>query len=201
MGFCGLVGWHYYCEPLLEWPRLKQLIRRIKTEQPDCAGFILWTNGTLLHTLTPDELRLWSQIVVTDYRRQDWTWLRAYAPKVDIRIQPVLFDGRASGKIIPNQSPCLRSFNELIIDHYGNGHLCCWDFRGEIALGSVWDENGFRGVAGNYLQARNAAACLPGAAAMPGFCRVCGGKHPQIGSLYAPVASSAEKYIEGKRQC
>ena len=48
-GFRGLVGWHYYNEPLCAWWRLRPLLARLQREVPGFAS-VLWTNGDQLPT-------------------------------------------------------------------------------------------------------------------------------------------------------
>jgi len=50
-GFTGCFAWHHYCEPLTRWPRLRDVIARIRVRVPS-ARFLLWTNGDLI----PDDL-------------------------------------------------------------------------------------------------------------------------------------------------
>lgn len=189
LGFAGLIGWHYYCEPMLAWPRIRRMIAAIREETP-VEGFVLWTNGYRLADLSPDELRLFRQIVVTNYDGADWDWLADRAGRaVEVRILAPRFDGRAASPA-GAPGPCYRPYNELVLDHYGNGHLCCWDYCGAISLGSLWDSRGFAGIVREFCRLRNVLIRSPLDA--PEFCQRCAGKMPGVGKLFQPVVHAIE---------
>lgn len=171
LGFQGHVAWHYYCEPLLCWPRLRPLMARIVAEVP-AAKFLLWTNGTLLDSMPTEELTAFDSIVITNYFGRDFRPLSEQIPEVNIRVLRAGLDDRAECRLQPGNARCLRQFVELIIDHYGNGHLCCMDFRGQCRLGNVWDD-GFEQVVLNFLEVRDMVSTAPMPPEAPEVCRTC----------------------------
>ena len=47
LGFTGLVAWHFYNEPMLQWKRMIKLMEMIQAQVPK-SRFLLWTNGSIL---------------------------------------------------------------------------------------------------------------------------------------------------------
>jgi len=184
MGFRGNIAWHYYNEPMLQWGRIRGLIGKIR-EVAKRAKFTLWTNGTLLIEET-EGLDLLHQIWVTNYQRKELSWLQSIAPRV------VIMDGYLDDRRLPLAEPitnrCLRPYSELIIDHYGNGHLCCMDWRGECRLGNVHTD-GFAYVVERFQEAREQVARQPMAEDAPSVCSHCRGHANHI----APLVGSVQK--------
>lgn len=142
LGFTGLVGWIYYNEPLLQAERMFRLMDRIKSEAP-AARFILWTNGTLI----PEDVEPYKQfesIIISGYNEQSLRGgERLTAGQINYRlIRDAAFDNRLVQLVPENKDQaCLRPFVELIIDNYGNTHLCCYDWQGKGTLGNVLTED------------------------------------------------------------
>lgn len=154
LGFSGMVGWHYYNEPLLRAGRMFALMERIRSEVPK-ARFLLWTNGMLI----PEECeqyKQFEQIIVSGYNDQGRRGVeRLTAKKINARwidkpeldnrlvqVEPIVKPGEmltlpAGWSIQVDESPCLRPFVEFIVDAYGNTHLCCYDWQGKGTLGNV----------------------------------------------------------------
>ena len=127
-GFTGLVGWHYYNEPMLSQDRMYSIM-----EQLPHARFVLWTNGTV----KPDgRVEMFEQIHVTDYGSVH----EGYRGLPNLIISKPRFDGRLKDSTTndPNDLPCWRQHVEFIIDAWGTAHLCCQDWRREIVLGNLW---------------------------------------------------------------
>ena len=177
MGFAGEIAWHYYNEPLLAWDRLRPLMTRIQAEQP-AARFCLWTNGTQIgRAVPPEQLAVFSSIWISDYQPSEpgalapgWSFLRQYVPNV--HVLPGRLDDRKTLATNDCHGGCYRPMAELIIDHYGNGHLCCADYRGQVPLGNVHDV-GLRGVAAKFLRLRQHIARPTLTADAPEICRRC----------------------------
>ena len=170
LGFQGRIAWHYYNEPMLSWDRLRTLIPRIKARVHE-ATFLLWTNGTIWPANLMD-LAVFRDIVVTDYDAQDFKALVQALPGTRIVALHPGLDDRALCRSQYAEERCQRMFTELIIDHYGNGHLCCMDFRGACPLGNVWDA-GFEQVVLNFLEIRDLVSRYPMSAAAPRVCWFC----------------------------
>jgi len=192
MGFRGLIAWHWYCEPMLQWDRLRSLMAKIKTQVPE-AGFLLWTNGTIL----PDNLKdlsIFSKIVVTAYREHDWNSMRRIAG-LNVLTAGVAFDARLSPPA-GDSAFCLRPFVELVVDYQGNGRLCCVDWKrpargGDEDLGNV-QQASFREVAGRFLRLRDQIATGRG----PDRCRHCALAVQSLdGSLASGPAEAARAHV------
>jgi len=145
-GFRGIIGFHYYNEPMLRAREVFDTMLAIKDEVP-MARFILWTNGTI----TPDDenMRLFDRIVCSNYKDDPSldSYYRRFAGNV--QVNPAngnwAFDGRIEdwhNNGIDNR-PCLRPLIEFIVDDWGNGRICCQDWHGDVVLGNVRDEGGF----------------------------------------------------------
>jgi hypothetical protein len=61
-------------------------------------------------------------------------WLDVFRPHFDSRLDDV------SGNE-PSNARCVRPQVELIFDNYGEAHLCCQDWRGEIKIGNMWNDD------------------------------------------------------------
>ena len=189
LGFRGNIAWHYYNEPMLAWDRILRLMPAIR-EQTKRAKFTLWTNGTLLSPETPGLDQL-DQIWISNYQNRDWTWLREIVPRVTV-LGPHL-DNRREPLATPNNNRCLRPYNELVIDHYGNGHLCCMDWRGSCILGNVRGD-GFDVVVDQFTIVREAVAQQPMMHdCAPAACLRCIGHQAHIGDLVPTVQALTQK--------
>jgi radical SAM protein with 4Fe4S-binding SPASM domain len=134
-GFRGLVGFHYYCEPMVYWQRIKRLVASARIETPE-VKYILWTNGTIL----PDDfaaLRLFDTIVVTDYNGDGHRW---DGLAEHVHVMPPSLDRRRSCPVdLQRMGPCELLYREMPIDTWGNVHLCCYDWQGRHIVGNVQD--------------------------------------------------------------
>ncbi len=184
LGFTGNIAWHYYNEPMLAWHRIQTLMQAIwnKTKKGD-PKFTLWTNGTLLTPETPGLDQL-DQVWISNYQGRDWAWLRDIVPRVVVMGGEL--DNRREPLESPNNSRCLRPYNELVIDHYGNGHLCCMDWRGSCALGNVRTD-GFESVVDEFQFFRKVISQHPMACGTPDVCYYCRGRQNHIADLVPAV--------------
>lgn len=174
LGFTGLVGWIYYNEPLLQADRMFGLMERIKAEAP-AARFILWTNGMLIPE-DCDRFSSFEQIVVSEYNSQSRRGFdRLTAKGITARIiENAALDNRLVSLAVHDESqPCLRPFVELIIDNYGNTHLCCYDWKGEGTLGNVHTTD-FADIAVKWREKLPTIAGCKMADEAPAVCRGCG---------------------------
>lgn len=142
LDFCGFIGWIYYNEPLTDMERMFRSMDAISA-RVSYARFMLWTNGNLI----PEDCRRFArfeQIFVSQYSPDPLTqqieWLRRYAPWAKVLYDRQLDDRLR--RVAPNDPalPCHRPFVEFIIDYHGNAHLCCYDWRGEVPLGNIFNE-------------------------------------------------------------
>jgi len=169
MGFQGAHAFHYYNEPSLESERLTRLIAKIR-EICASAKFLLWTNGT-----NTDIWKEFNCIKLSNYEgRTDWP----AHPNIDI-IRP-----RFDNRILPGRRtrrPCFRPYVELVIDAFGNHHLCCADYMGIVTRLNVF-KDGFPAIVKTHLEYRRIVS-EEFVAAAPEICRRCQIKLNEIVTL------------------
>ena len=174
LGFSGLVGWIYYNEPLMQMDRMFDLMKRIKAAAP-AARFILWTNGTYIPEEC-DHFRQFEQIVVSNYGEASQRGIRHLAAR---RIEcSVTGQGGLDNRLVQIQpvdpdEPCLRPFVELIIDNYGNTHLCCYDWQGQGTQGNVFHDD-FGDICRQWRETLPSIAGHRMTEDAPQVCRDCG---------------------------
>jgi len=137
--FRGLIGWHYYNEPLLQKERIFRLIRRIKELVPQ-ARFMLWTNGELI-SRGAQELAVFEKVWITNYRKRNFERVKKIVPQTTII--PARFDKRKTNVdvVVNDRRPCVRPYAEMIVDFYGNVHICCMDWKGLASPGNVYEQS------------------------------------------------------------
>ena len=152
-GFRGLVGFHYYCEPMMYWNRIKRLVESARVETPE-ARYILWTNGTILPADFAEQ-RIFHTIVVTDYNGDGKRWAGLAE---NVHIMPPSLDRRLSYPADPHRmGPCELLYREMPIDAWGNVHLCCYDWQGKHIVGNVQAEP-FDAIAKSWREVRKTLA-------------------------------------------
>jgi hypothetical protein len=199
MGFTGEIGFHYYNEPTLQWDRMQALKRKIRAAVPS-QTFVLWTNGANLCRLEetkPEDQVRFADIVISDYFKKDWTWVSRYCDR--LYISNGLLDGRRLPIRQATDVRCLRPFNELIFDNFGNAHLCCADWKGTSMLGSLHDHS-FEQIAARFRQIRMALCrtTLEDPAhplGIPAICARCRIKQPGLGELVPDVSLRARQAL------
>ena len=199
-GFRGMIGWHFYCEPLLYWDRIRPLLTKIRQRVP-AARFLLWTNGTKMPTPTI-QLRIVDQIQITNYGGLDVAAL-SELPNVGRIIQPI-WDCRWNAAVSPSPTAkgCEKPFSEFVVNHYGQVLLCCYDWRGEVKIGNVWDRP-FGEVVAAWQGVRDAIAGMKMGGDAPDRCRRCVMKHEDLSYAFdRKIAAESAEYrrtlTEGK---
>lgn len=138
LGFTGLIGFHYYNEPLLQAKRLFKIAATIKGRAPK-ARFLLWTNGMLIPE-NVDQYWLFDEIVISGYNAESARGRdRLKAAGINCRyVDNAQLDDRLQ-TLKPRDvgEPCMRPFLEMIFDAYGNTHLCCYDWQGKGTTGNL----------------------------------------------------------------
>lgn len=137
--FTGLVGFHYYNEPMVSWAKMAACMEAIRSSVPE-SRFILWTNGTI----RPEDQRIamFEQVYCTDYFNAHDVLKEYFRHSPTVSIFPARFDNRLAkpSAAFHSASPCRRPLIECIIDTCGRMRMCCQDWRGEIEIGSIWDD-------------------------------------------------------------
>ena len=192
LGFRGSINWAYYNEPMLSWDRLKALMRRIRECVPE-ARFTLWTNGTITPA-TVAELSAFSRIFVTDYGDKSKAFAKAIAdtvPGLPVALINGTLDDRIDHDPTPSLACCQKMFREFIVDCYGNVHICCTDYKGEVRIGNVWDLP-LDGLVESFGMVRQTVAdgmtnkAAVGVWASPSLCLCC--KHrTDLGNILEPA--------------
>jgi hypothetical protein len=127
-GFNGYVAWHYYCEPTLNLPRIYNLTPKIRN-----LGLrtLLWTNGS-----NPFDSSYFDKIIVTEHTPVKLDASKIVISDLDDRIQIYDMD------MIDSLRSCYRPLSiEMIIDYYGDLHLCCGDWKNKCDIGNIQDGN------------------------------------------------------------
>lgn len=157
--FNGAITWHYYNEPMLSWKRLKPLMTDIRKDISE-STFHLWTNGECF----PDDLtglELFSKIHITNYKHKNFQRIVDYMPIDTVQIKTMdVMDDRLIPLTNEDLRCCHRPFYELVIDYFGNGHICCSDYKGTSNIGNVWD-NTLTEIVDRYVKIRTAIAKSP----------------------------------------
>jgi len=132
----------YYNEPLSTPGRLTSLMDAL----PECK-FNLWTNGTLLKG-NEGILRRMDWIMVTRYKETDIKTLGSLMEdsRYNIVSKRGILDDRINEDIEPHfkdkRTHCPKNTgSDIHIDYYGNLHICCMDWRGEIEIGNIQDDS------------------------------------------------------------
>lgn len=182
LGFRGWINWHYFNDPALAFDRIEAIIPLLRQQSP-AIRIGLFTNGI---AIPKDQIRckVFDAIWLKDYTHsRDWTVLRkcgvrvAYEPHPtldDRMVCPPLGNQKSSpGKGKPGEIRCNRLFDEMIVDHYGYGHICTDDWLRKVDIGNVW-EIGIRGVTEKFLAVRSQISQQPMPSDAPNHCRECG---------------------------
>lgn len=177
-GFSGLVGWIYYNEPLLEMERMFSVMSRIRESCP-FARFMLWSNGQLLPEQPDGRFAAFEQLFISQYdEAPDLTPKLAALHQIvggRLRVLPHRqLDDRLQ-RLVPDdpEVACLRPYVELIVDAYGNIHLCCYDWRGEAFKANILVED-FEEVLSRWRQQLRYIAGHRMGEFAPEACRACG---------------------------
>lgn len=196
LGFTGLIGWIYYNEPLLQADRMFALMAQIKESAPR-ARFILWTNGMLI----PEECeqyRQFSEIVVSGYNEQSRRGVaRLFTKRIDAKLidDARLDDRRQLLTITEDDRPCLRPHVELIVDNYGNTHICCYDWQGKGTFGNVHAKD-FGQIAEEWRASLPSIAGQTMASCAPDVCRTCSHKWDRYQQHDERIVAWARKWRE-----
>jgi hypothetical protein len=136
--FRGVIGFHYYNEPMAQWQRVVSCVKRLSRAIPG-QEFALWTNGTYIHPDMAQDLTKFTAVIVSNYGDLDLAMIERTAPHAEI--VDTKMDGRVSWNIEldprTKTPPCFRPCTELIVDYRGDLHICCYDWRGESSPGNV----------------------------------------------------------------
>lgn len=198
-GFHGLVGWHYYNEPLLQQDRMFRLMTEIRKDVPE-ARFVLWTNGTMF----PEDISQFTQfdqIHVTSYTPpnspEHLNQLVTLCP--DVKVRSVPLDSRLTATQKFSRLPCLRMYTEFIIDHHGNVHLCCYDWKGLASIGNIFT-TGLTDLVAEWQSTRETMNGIAMSADAPEVCQVCSMRPltPSIPDFDAVIAGDALYEHQGR---
>lgn len=188
LGFRGLVGFHFYNEPLESKARMLRLIRRIREAVP-ASRFVLWTNGVLVEPPASD-LSTFDQIWVSNYESRDFSFLRSVTRKLVV-IDPHL-DGRRDLPANPSRRPCYRPYVELIVDAFGNTHVCSIDWQGRASPGNVHAID-FEILVERHVAIRDSIGRWRMRADAPAACLACDHRYDSIDALDEKIALASRR--------
>jgi hypothetical protein len=86
----------------------------------------------------------------------------------------------------PRQAACIRPRFELNIDHYGHGHICCGDWRGEMSFGNIKTDS-YDAFLRAWYAVRDPLAALLNPITpesyerLPAICKLCLARTPELG--------------------
>lgn len=179
LGFRGRISFEFHNEPMLYWKRMLGLIDKIRAVVPQ-SKFMLWTNGTIAN----DDPRFdnFDQIIVSHYPEHE--------NKINhdkMMIVPVKWDDRLLNRASYDLSPCFRPIIEFTIISSGDVMLCCQDWKNEVKLGNVLDDDFVE-----IVQRKNSiikTIVNPMTDATPDRCKNCSGKQgvPSFSEHFAPA--------------
>lgn len=202
-GFYGLVGWHYYNEPLLYEKRMFSLMEKLSKLIPGIR-FILWTNG---HNIPQDlesckKYGTFEKIFVTKHTKESRSGagrlesvLSENTPATDINLVRGDLDSRIrmyGPNPISSQS-CTRVFTEFSVDYHGNVHLCCYDWKGLMSPGNILKDNLDKVIA-NAERIRSRVIQNPMDPDAPDVCLRCRMKNTTITGFVPETVDQIENY-------
>ena len=194
--FAGLICWHGYNEPLLDHRRMFALMGQIRERVPQ-ARFLLWTNGMRL----PDDLTpfaAFSEIQVTDYggeyapSAEKLARLREVCPNTDVN--PGHLDTRLSWPGTYRDERCTKPLNELIVDVYGNFHICCFDWQGKASPGNVY-RDGIDACFAKWAGMVPAIVRWPLDLSAPALCQRCPYRHARLPGFSKTIRRWAKAWV------
>lgn len=183
--FRGLFAWHFYNEPALQSQRIFGLMEKIREKHPQ-SRFLLWTNGTILPR--DSKMSYYDQIYCTNYLgvtryelEQCYGYAKWWGSKADTSL-----DDRLNPTPEMGTGRCLRPHVEFIIDNFGQAHICCYDWKGLVELGNIWNT-----PLKTILERREAVLTTITGAQMtedaPEKCRMCNHRENPLTSNFDPV--------------
>ena len=141
IGFNGYITFHNYNEPLISKDQIIGIINEFPTEK-----YLLWTNGLLLdrNVTNNSYIKLFNLIYISCYNTEDMPFfedIKTFHGRV--HIEKITMDDRINiyQRMPTNNIACKRPFFDLPIDHYGNVHLCCFDWKNEYEIGNIFDSS------------------------------------------------------------
>ena len=202
-GFSGFVGFHYYNEPTLRMDLIKKMSLMVLQAVPG-AKFMLWTNGKMLHKLPDEDIKIFTQIHITNYDNEEFGRVKSLVR--DVQVRPPHMDDRISDGKSESTEGCYRPFVEIDIDYHGYVHLCCIAWRGKEVIGNVFDEP-FEVILGRFQGLRKEIAKRPMGADSPEICKNCHERSlhipefiPEISVLSIAEVSGPSKVDQGRRR-
>lgn len=185
-GFGGLVNMHDYNEPLETPERIMEIMDRI----PE-ARISVWTNGVLLKNEEPyiEIVERCAEMMVTVYPETNIEAVRELRRRYPhIRTQHGRLDNRMVEHVIPgngqNFAGCNRVNFDIVIGYYGDVHMCCSDWRGEIVVGNIKTDP-YSDILQVWQLYRESLVKRPapgGFGMLPRICQVCFTREPHISS-------------------
>lgn len=190
-GFKGCICFHHYCEPLMDWPRVKRLTTLIRTAIPE-SKFILWTNGDLFPEDLTDYCDIFSGLIITNYANRNLDRLKAVCqnlytvgPGLDWRVEPPKHSGRER---------CVRPYLEFVVDYFGNVRPCCMDWQGELSIGNA-QETPFEELWGRWVALRKQLSTPQMDIQSPIRCLTCGTRFNDVAGYVPEIAEEARRHF------
>jgi radical SAM protein with 4Fe4S-binding SPASM domain len=189
LGFVGHISFHHHNEPMLYWKRMLDLMDKIRLKVPQ-SKFLLWTNGTIANT--DPRFDNFDRVVVTRYPQHQNLITHKKA-----LIVPETWDERLIDRVEITKSPCYRPLLEFTIVAGGDVVLCCQDWKNEVKLGNILDDD-LETIVRRKAEIVD-TIIRPMTDATPERCRACNGKlgvPNHMGIAERPLQFLKERGIE-----
>lgn len=204
-GFRGMMNFHNYNEPLATKDRIIEIMRLLPK-----GRFSLWTNGVLLED-EEDCIRIiegCESVMITIYPETNMAFAKELSARYPhVKTQEAKMDNRAIENIKPiyrvGMGRCNRVNYDPVIDYYGNMHMCCADWRGEMVIGNIkidpWRDilsrwNEIREKLSQWITQKNYDE-------LPYICKLCFERTPYIPRVFNfhPIKEKIEARQEQRR--
>lgn len=166
LGFQGHISFEFHNEPMLYWKRMLGLIDKIRAVVPQ-SKFMLFTNGTIANE--DPRFDNFDRVIVTNYAGKEN--LIKHDKMITV---PEIWDNRLVDRVPETTTPCFRPLLEFTIVAGGDVVLCCQDWKNEVKLGNVLDDD-LETIVKRKAELIE-TIIRPMTDSTPERCRACGGK-------------------------
>ena len=188
LGFTGLIGWHFYNEPMIYWERMLDLMVKIRQQIPQ-SRFLLWTNGTAV--FYDERFRMFEYTYISNYSEENPNKFLGYFYNMFINNSEKYLDNRLGHFMLDgNSNNCGVPFESFIIGNDGTAYMCCHDWRNDIKIGNLFevDLKTLNDIKWEYTKKISAKIMAEDA---PDTCRRCNGKYTQICNFVPEIVGQA----------
>lgn len=179
MNFKGSILLHYYNEPLLSLDRILRIMKEVD------GNFELWTNGIAFinGNVSLDVITMFNKVMITVYEGYEEIINMTKGKYNNLELRTGSLDNRIIENIdVSNINwssvSCKKITKELIVDYYGNVHMCCSDWRNEVKIGNIKGD-GFSFLIEKWVEWKNKLS-VPWDSSVPNVCKICSQRTPKM---------------------